>query len=62
MELIAWLGGFVALLAAGTALLALRSRRTRGRPGEQDATITGERTHSDALAAAHTAGEALGPH
>ncbi|GAA2458587.1 hypothetical protein [Agromyces soli] len=62
MELIFWLGGFVVLLAAGTAMVTVRSRRSRTRAGDADATIAGERSHSDALAAAHTAGQALGPH
>ncbi|GLU90078.1 hypothetical protein [Agromyces sp. NBRC 114283] len=61
MELIFWLGGFLALLAGGTAWVTVRSRRSRSRAGDADATISGERSHSDALAAAHTAGQALGP-
>lgn len=61
MELIFWLGGFLVPLAGGTVWVTIRSRRSRSRAGDADATITGERSHSDALAAAHTAGQALGP-
>ena len=60
MELIFWLGGFLAPLAGATAWVTIRSRRSRA--GDTDARITGERSHSDALAAAHTARQALGPH
>ncbi|MFD6055161.1 hypothetical protein [Agromyces sp. NPDC060279] len=62
MELFFWLGGFLALLITGTAVVTVRSRRSRSREGDADASMTGERSHSDALAAAHTAGQALGPH
>ncbi|MCM3656866.1 hypothetical protein M3147_06320 [Agromyces mediolanus] len=62
MELIFWLGGFALLLLVGATVLTVRVRRTRHHGGDADAAISGERSHSDAIAAAHTAGEALGPH
>ncbi|UOE45063.1 hypothetical protein [Agromyces larvae] len=55
MELIAWIGGLLALVLAGIAVVAVRERRSRRRPGDDDFAEYGSREHSDAIAAAHTA-------
>lgn len=56
MDLVFWLIGFGITVAAATAFLVLRQRRARRRPGDDDASMHGDRTHSEALAGAHTAG------
>ncbi|MFF2369306.1 hypothetical protein [Agromyces sp. NPDC058110] len=46
----------VAILAAGTTVVVLRERRTRDLAGDADASMPGDRLHSEAIAGAHAAG------
>ncbi|MBM7830580.1 hypothetical protein JOE59_001285 [Agromyces cerinus] len=62
MELVFWLAGFGVMIACATVFLVVRARRARRLPGDHDASIPGERSHSEAIAAAHTAGAARSAH
>lgn len=55
MDLLFGLGGVV---VGAVAFLVLRERRTRGVPADDVAAVRGERSSSDAIEAAHTAGVA----
>ncbi|MGR2754057.1 hypothetical protein [Agromyces arachidis] len=57
-----WLAAFGAVLVIVSVVLILRERKTRRQPGDADHSIANERSHSEAIAAAHTAGVQLGPH
>ncbi|MCD2441535.1 hypothetical protein LQ757_04505 [Agromyces sp. SYSU K20354] len=47
--------GVVVLLLASVVWLGVRERRTRELPGDHHAAFQGERSHSEAMAAAFTA-------
>ncbi|MGR2752459.1 hypothetical protein [Agromyces arachidis] len=58
MELAYWLVGIGVIVVSVSAVLVVRERRVRRRPGDAGGSLHGERSHSEAVAAAHTAGVA----
>lgn len=58
MEVVFWLIGIGVVVLAASVWLVVRERRARRRPGDDDQSLHGDRSHSDAIAAAHTAGTA----